>query len=262
MAVPKGERRMTLLCCTGTKEAIWAAESLRSKQRRHKSRSTEQATSTPAHWLGRGNKREGGENEKLRAWYGVKEVAKEEIPKCWFSHVMACELFILAVAGQFPLCLYIPDSLHVHLGNFSMVSAEQVNWGPKHLILISPVLKGLYTPKLSTCWSALEGHRDSFVLPRLWEKTESVCDWSSRSGIHHKHQINLIWKLWIKSVYCNGASHSSPPSSCFLVYFHLGKLQCEYVLCARLNRDTATFFGISIKKKKSHDIISFSPLLL
>lgn len=41
----------------------------------------------------------------------------------------------------------------------------------------------------------------------------------------------------------------------------MGKLQCECVLCAHLNSDTAAVFGI-ISQRKSHNIISFSPLLL
>lgn len=39
---------------------------------------------------------------------------------------------------------------------------------------------------------SLEGHKECFVLTRLWAETEYVCDLCIQSGIHHKHQINLI----------------------------------------------------------------------
>lgn len=44
---PRGEPRMALLYCTGTKEAVWAVESLYSKQRHQQSN---QASYVPADW--------------------------------------------------------------------------------------------------------------------------------------------------------------------------------------------------------------------
>ena len=65
MAVPKGECRMALLYCTGTKEAIWAAESLCFKQGRqeHINRATNRHT-LPL--MGKEQQERG--RGKLKAW--------------------------------------------------------------------------------------------------------------------------------------------------------------------------------------------------
>lgn len=63
-------------------------------------------------------------------------------------------LWVICLGSCWPVPVVL-DSLHVHSDNLSMVLSEQVDWRSKHLILISPALKGLYTSKLSMCWSAL-----------------------------------------------------------------------------------------------------------
>jgi len=68
---------------------------------------------------------------------------------------------------------------------------------------------------------SLEGHKECFVLTRLWAETEYVCDLCSQSGIHHKHQINLIWKLLLISFELNLFIVLEPPTAPYLLFISL-----------------------------------------
>lgn len=93
--------------------------------------------------IGNGQQERG--RAKLKAWSLVwsKRDGRRRHPPVL---IIPCEVLFVVCLGScwpVPIVCVSPDSLHVHSGNLCMVSAQEVNWLSKHLILFSAALTPL-----------------------------------------------------------------------------------------------------------------------